>query len=252
VNPEEAKEILLSYRHELDDANDPLTAEALALAKSNAELGRWLEEHFAKQAVLRGKFRRIAVPEGLKEQITSEYAAANRVSFFKKNATVMAVAALAIIMVAAYFGWQQRLPEDATLAEYQNQMASVMSQDYGMDLTTNDAGSIRNYLKQNQAPSDFTLTAPLKNMVLTGCAIEKWQEKNVTLVCFHAGSASTNMSTSDLWLFVVDRKLVRDVPSGGDPQFTQIRKLAIATWTAGDKLYLLGQPSDAGYLRKYL
>jgi uncharacterized membrane protein YbaN (DUF454 family) len=252
VNPEEAKQILLPYRHDLDDANDPLTAEALALAKSDAELGRWLEEHFAKQSVLREKFRRIAVPEGLKEQITSEYAAANRISFFKKNVKVMALAALAVIIVAAYFGWQQRLPEDATLAEYQNQMASVMSQDYGMDLATNNVGSIRNFLKQNHAPSDFALTEPLKNMALTGCAVEKWQDKNVALVCFHVGSSSTSASTSDLWLFVVDRKLVRNAPDGADPQFTQIRKLALATWTAGDKLYLLGQPSDAGYLRKYL
>jgi hypothetical protein len=250
VNPEEAKEILLPYRHDLDDASDPLTAEALALAKSDAELSRWLEEHCAKQYVLREKFRRISVPDGLMQQIVSEHAAAHRASFFKKKGKFAVLATLAVIIVAAYFGWQQRLPEDATLTEYQNQMASVMSQDYAMDLTTSDMGSIRNYLKQNHAPADFELTEPLKNMALTGCAVEKWQDKNVTLVCFHAGSTSTNMSTSDLWLFIVDRKLIRDVPNGAE--FTQIRKLAIATWTAGDKLYLLGQPSDAGYLRKYL
>ncbi len=237
----------------MDDANDPLTAEAQALAKSDAELGRWLEEHCAKQYVLREKFRRIAVPEGLKEQIISEYAAANRAGFFKKNGKVAVLAVLAVIIImVAYFAWQQRLPEDATLAEYQNQMASVMSQNYAMDLTTSDAGSIRSYLKQNHAPADFALTEPLKTMALTGCAIEKWQDKNVALVCFHTGSGSANMSTSDLWLFVVDRRLVRDAPRETARNFRRSEKLYLATWTAGDKLYLLGQPSDAGYLKKYL
>jgi len=89
-------------------------------------------------------------------------------------------------------------------------------------------------------------------MAVTGCAVEAWQDKKVALVCFHSGITSTNAATSDLWLFVVDRNLVRDVPKETGPQFSQIRKLYLATWTEGDKLYLLGQQSDAEYLRKYL
>ncbi len=56
MNRDEAKNILLLYRTEADAA-DPQIAEALALAKSDAELSRWFVEHRATQNALREKFR---------------------------------------------------------------------------------------------------------------------------------------------------------------------------------------------------
>jgi hypothetical protein len=75
VNVNEAKNILLLYRPGTADAEDPQIAAALALAKRDPELARWLEEHCARQEALRAKFRQITVPAGLKEQIISEQAA---------------------------------------------------------------------------------------------------------------------------------------------------------------------------------
>ena len=85
VNHDEAKNILLLYRHGTADADDPQIAEALALAKRDPELTRWLVEHCARQFVLREKFRQIAVPAGLKEQIISEQAAQRRMIFWRQK-----------------------------------------------------------------------------------------------------------------------------------------------------------------------
>ena len=98
MNRDEAKIILQLYRPDTADADDPQIAEALALAKQDSELARWLEEHCARQNALREKFRQIEIPPGLKEQIISEQAA-----FSKKNsrrAKIVLVAALTAIVAA--------------------------------------------------------------------------------------------------------------------------------------------------------
>jgi hypothetical protein len=85
VNHDEAKNILLLYRHGTADADDPQIAGALALAQRDPELARWLEEHCARQFVLREKFRQIAAPAGLREQIISEHAAQKNGFLAAKN-----------------------------------------------------------------------------------------------------------------------------------------------------------------------
>ena len=88
MNRDEAKTILLLYRPGTADADDPQIAEALALAKQDPELARWLEEHCARQEALRAKFRQITVPAGLKEQIISEQAARSKPAFRRPGAVL--------------------------------------------------------------------------------------------------------------------------------------------------------------------
>ena len=252
MNREEAKEILLPYRHGAGDADDPQIAEALRLAKSDPELGRWLEEHGARQNILREKFQQIAVPEGLVQQIISERAAAKRASFLERHRLVSSlVAVTAIVLVGLYY--LEQIPRtDYRLITYQSLMAYDALSGYALGLATNDPAQIRDYLKQNGAPSDFALTGPLKQVSLTGCAVENFQGRNVSMICFHTGSKSSDPHVSDLWLFVTDRKAVKGAPRDTTPQIAQIGRLITATWTEGDKLYLLGQQGDAQSLKKFL
>ena len=85
MNRDEAKTILLLYRPGTADADDPQIAEALALAKQDPELTRWLVEHCARQETLRAEFRQITVPAGLKEQIISEQAARTRAGIRRRT-----------------------------------------------------------------------------------------------------------------------------------------------------------------------
>src|SRR5215813_683840 len=64
----EAKQILLLYRGSVDDS-DPQFHAALDYAKSDPELGQWLQEQTNYYDAIRAKLRGIEPPLGLSEKI---------------------------------------------------------------------------------------------------------------------------------------------------------------------------------------
>jgi hypothetical protein len=232
MNRDEAKTILLLYRPGTADAGDPEIFAALALAKQDPELTRWL----AKQ-----------------EQIISEQAAKGKAGFRRQRA-VFAVAVAAVVVAVAVLTplWLQHHGKDDTYAIYRNRMAGVALRGYGMDLTTNNPAAIRAYFAQKQAPADYVLPAPLGKTAVIGCAIQDWQGAKVSMVCFRTGRPLPPGEQSDLWLFVVDRAAVKNAPPAGSRQFVQVSRLGMMTWTEGDKLYVLGMRGDEQALKQYL
>ena len=109
MNHDEAKNILLLYRHGTADADDPQIAGALALADRDQELKDWLVVHCARQYVLREKFRQIAAPAGLKEQIISEQTAFSKMK--SRREKMILVAAVTAIVVSLAFLAQFWLPQ---------------------------------------------------------------------------------------------------------------------------------------------
>ena len=252
MNRDEAKTILLLYRPGTADADDPQIAEALALAKQDPELTRWLVEHCARQEALRAGFRKITAPAGLKEQIISEQAAQEKSASWRRNAVLAAAAVAAVALVVLAPLWFQHRGVDETFAIYRSRMAGIALRGYAMDLATNNPAQVRAYLAQNHAPADYVLPAPLGKTAVTGCAIESWQGAKVSMICFRTGKPLPPGQQSDLWLFVVDRSSVKNAPPIGSRQFAQVNKLMTVTWTEGDKLYVLGTEGDEQTLRQYL
>jgi hypothetical protein len=254
VNHDEAKSILRLYRPGTADADDPQIAGALALAKRDPELARWLEEHCARQAALSAKFRQITPPAGLKEQIISEQAVfARRHSRREKMAALAAVAAIIVsLAMLASFWLPRRQAADDTLADYENQMVGVALRGYAMDLLTNAAAPIQAYFARRQAPADYVLPAGLHKAALAGCAVEGWQTTKVSMICFRTGKPLPPGQQSDLWLFVVDRATVKNAPPPGPPQIKPINQVITAVWTQGDKVYLLGTEGDAQTIQQFL
>ena len=250
MNRDEAKSILLLYRHGTADADAPQIAEALALAERDPELKEWLVVHCARQFVVREKFRQIAAPAGLKEQIISEQAAQENWNRPQKKFALAAVAAGLLLLTFGAFWFSQRTRDD-TLAIYQNQMAGVALRGYAMDVVTNDPAAIRAYLAQNHAPAEFVIPASLKQATLTGCAVQGWQGVRVSMICFRTRQAAPDVAT-DLWLFVVDRASVKDSSAGTVAQFSQVNRLMTATWIQGDKLYFLGTTGDPQTIQHHL
>jgi uncharacterized membrane protein YbaN (DUF454 family) len=251
MNRDEAKTILLLYRPGTADAGDPEIAAALALAKQDPELTRWLGEHCARQEAVRAWFRKITAPAGLKEQIISEQAAQEKIISCRQNA-ILAVAAVVAALVVLAPLWFQHRGNEETFAIYRSRMADVALRGYTMDLATNNPAQVRAYLAQNHAPADYVLPAPLEKTAVTGCAIKDWQGAKVSMICFRTGKPLPPGEQSDLWLFVIDRATVKDAPPAGSRQFVRVNKLMTVTWTQGDKLYVLGVEGDEQTLRQYL
>ena len=154
MNREEAKTILLLYRPETADSGDPQIAEALALAKQDPELARWLDEHCARQNALRTKFRQIEIPAGLKEQIISERAAQEKIIFWQRNFAPAAAVVMAIIIgliIRAPFWFHSRA--DDTFAIYRSRMVSTALRGYAMDLASSCQDRAASYQPSGRTPA---------------------------------------------------------------------------------------------------
>ena len=251
MNTEEAKRILLINRTSTADNDEPEIAEALLLAEGNPELEHWLETQNALQRALRAKFAGIKPPAALKEQIVSEHTAAKRMKPSPRIAWYT-LAAVLLLMGTLVVVWYPRPVAEESLAVYQNTMVRTALSGYSMDILTNSSEPIRTYLAENNAPADFTLPPGLQHAMLTGCAVRDWQGAKVSLVCFRTGKPLPPGEASDLWLFVVDRNAVKNVPASSGTQLARINRLMTATWTDGNKLYFLGTTGQAADIKQYL
>ncbi|MDR3458175.1 MAG: hypothetical protein P4N60_12055 [Verrucomicrobiae bacterium] len=253
MNCEEAKDILLLYRHHHPaDEGDPLVVEALALAKRDPDLARWLEMHCARQFVLREKFRQIPVPEGLKEQIIAEHSASQRPAPRRRQLVLTTAMALALALSAAAYWFNHRPPVEDNLPIFQSQMAGYALRDYQMDLRSTDGGKIRDFLKAKNAPADYVLPAGLAQAAVSGCAVQGWGDKKVSMICFRTGRPLAPGVESDLWLFVVDQQSVKDAPVDDALHIARVNVLVTETWVRDGKLYYLGLKGEAAELRKFL
>jgi hypothetical protein len=248
VNRERAKQILLLHRPGTADEGDPALAEALAWLQRDEELQRWLEVQRATQEAIRRQFKKISPPAGLKEQIIAERPWHTRPVAPWHLATL---AAVAIVIVALGVWWSGLEPrEDRSFAGYRQQMISTARRAYGMQLETNNLESIRFFLKEHGAPSDFV--PPAGPAQATGCLTVPWQGHQASMICFKTGRPLSPGQSSDLWLFIIDQSSLPDAPKAVTPQITTFNQVTTASWTRLGKTYVLAIEGDEALLKEYL
>ena len=250
----EARRILSLYRPWSADAHDPEFAGALELARQDAELGRWFEQHCAAQSAIRAGFKQIVPPPGLKEQILSERRAATSRPLWRKPALAMALLVISLLLAGTGVWISQKAgsADELSFASYQNRMVKTALRIYGMDLETNSTAEVRAYLARQNAHADFTLPQPLAEAKTVGCGVLSWQGHRVSMVCFHSGRPLGPGEKTDLFLFVMERAAAQDAPEAASPQFSKVNKMTTASWVEGDLVYLLAAPDDEPFLRKFL
>ena len=241
-----AKEILLRYRPGTTDASDPEFAEALDQAKRDPELGRWFAQNQAFQSTIRARFKQLPVPAGLKEDILAGYRApANPVWWQRPAFQAFAAAAAILLFIGLTLFWSQPR-EGRSFAAFQSRVVRNAQRGYAMEITTTNLGEIRQYLASQGAQADYVLPAPLEKLPGDGGAVLRWQNKTVSMVCFDLGDHN------DLYLFVANRADLPGAPSTSDPKFTKIGNLTAASWSAGNRTYVLAGPGDAQFVGQYL
>ncbi len=191
VTRDEAKDILLLYRHSTSDADDPQIASALALAKSDPELKHWLVRHCAQQFVLQQKFRQITAPAGLKEQIISEQVAQAKSVFWRPsrqsagNGGGRGNGGFAIGLASA-----RESSDTDTFPTYRSRMVGVALRGYAMDFMTNDAAQIRAWLAENHAPADYALPTSLQKPIWSAARCKAGERKSLDDLLPHGQAAS--------------------------------------------------------------
>jgi hypothetical protein len=249
VNSQQAREILILFRPGSNDQADPEIAQALLLTKHDLELAQWFEEHCALQQAVRANFRQILVPEGLKEQILSERRVKTS-SLFRKR--VLALATILFLLLLGLSNFYLRPRPDTSFASFRHRMAGNVLRMYPkMDLETNDLAQIREYLGEHKGHGDYLLPTGLKNTTGTGCKVLDWRGKNVSMICFNSGT-NGKPKVPDLFLFIVDSSAIKGTPNASSPEFAQISKLLTASWSEGNKTYVLGTLGNEQFLKTYL
>jgi hypothetical protein len=250
---QEAKQILALHRPGVDDADQNDVAEALALSRRDPALGAWLEERVALFTAIQTRLKQIEPPPGGKERILSLSQAPIPGPPWRRPRTRplrLAIAALIVSMLGLTLCWLSLRPSSAShrFTVYRQRMVHTALQNYARPLLTNDLNEIRAYLARNSGHGDYLLTKPLASLPGDGCAILRWHDRTVSLVCFEIGNQQ------DLYLFIIDRADLSDPPgpSRNQPQFATIGRFATAGWSEGGKTYLLAGPGDEKFLRRFL
>lgn len=244
MDNQQVRETLALFRPGIDDPNDPLFAGALAQAQRDPELGRWFRRQQDVDTALRRKFTHLPVPAGLEQQITSERRIARPAASWERRALLAGAVAAVILAVVA--GYLLRQPGPQNFAAFRATMAKLVSGEYKMTLETRDQAAIRQFLAKNHSPADYVLTREMDKLPAEGCALINWHEQRVSLVCLDRGE------DRDLFLFVIDRSALPDPPAGQTPQFIRVGSMATASWSSGNRAYMLATKGSENDLRKFL
>jgi len=241
MNSTEAKEILLRYRPGTSDASDPEVRAAVEQAARDPELAGWLQDHHVFQQAVMDRLRRVAPPEGLREQILSEQP---RLFTLRHSARRLAWSALAAAILVAGFVYlaMNRVDEESRFATFRMRMVKTALRGYAMDIETNDTVEIRKYLETQQAPSDWQSPRGLEAIPVMGGAVLQWRSQPATLICYGAGPQP------DLWLFVVDSSALPDPPAPETPVVKAVIRLNTVSWNRHGRTYVLAGERSADEL----
>ena len=241
MNIDEAKKILIAYRRGSRDIDDSEVTEALSAARQMPELQAWLDQQAHRHSTIRAAFRDIPVPDDLADRILagSNVVIVPRAAWMRRE--VLACAAMIAAMLILLFFFSRTVSSSDSFEIFRSRMVRSVLREYRMDIVTNDIVQIRGFLARNQAPADYILSEKLTSFSPVGGGVLSWQDRRVSMVCLDSGR--TNM----LFLFVVDRDGMRHPPTIA-PAFAKVNKLMTASWSQGDKVFLLAADMSQGDL----
>jgi hypothetical protein len=242
---------------------EPEVARAIEGAEGEPELKRWIEEQQELQAVLRRKFRELPVPaelrgrilrlacederrlEGAGAWIGTRHESIKEYQVWRRVGVWMAMAAAVLILAGVSVVWMAGRTDEPRLADFQTRMVRTVLREYRMDILASDMEEVRGHLRGRGAPADFELPRGLEAVSLMGGGRLTWQNEPVSMICFDRGGGDL------LFLFVIGRQAVRDPPRES-PELMPVNRLLTASWSLGDRIYVLAGELTEVELRDHL
>lgn len=181
--------------------------------------------------------QQIQVPSNLRERILAQQQSTQPQSAEKKIITVpfwrtpraIALAAAFAFMATGITFWITAPRENQSFAGYRSRMIGFALREYRMDIHTNNLAEVQKFLAQNGAPAEFNLPSSLAQTPVKGGATLTWQGRPVSMVCF-------DRLNTTLYMFVIDHT---SAPIKPTQEIATFKDLSTATWTSGNKTFLL-------------
>jgi hypothetical protein len=246
----EAKKILALYRPGSIDAADSKMAEALEAAQRDPELAAWFEQQCAVFNIIRAKLKEIPVPQDLKRRIILEKPAPGRIIALPVAIRLLAAAAAIVALVAVASSWFST-PRENISDTFRRRMAAKALRGYNMDFFTADQDKMRAEFSALKAPVDYVLSTNLTRLPGEGGAVFLFDNHQVEMLCLYDGTDAQGKK-NELWVFITGKSSIPNAPPPGKTEIVPEGELMTATWTKGDKVYLLAVNGDAKALQKYL
>jgi hypothetical protein len=239
----EIQEILAAYRPGVDDAADPLFAEAMAAARHDPELKAWLADSVLFDKLFAHELAQVRPPANLRDLILSQSKIIRPRPWWTRRLSGPQFAAAACFMIALTMGglWLSERPKK--FAEFRQDIA-VLS--WGtlphLDLSTTDLDQVRRFLSRHNVSADFEIPPALAKSV-NGCGIVNWRGHQVPYLC--AGSQGQHYHVA-----IVERDLFADAP----PVFPELDRWdtwRTATWSKDSHAYVVTGLSYTAFLKKF-
>ena len=244
MTKEQAKEILAAYRLGTEDEHDPFFAEALALARTDAELQAWFNQSLSFDASVRGELARVLAPAGLRQSILAEHKVIRPAAWWNPHLTGRQMAAAASVVLAAGVAvlWFSQRP--ASFAEFRHEIAD---QSWGpsphVEVPAASLRDVREFLAAQHLATNSTVPPVLAQSKVRGCTLMHWRGHEVPVLCF-------NSDGQHLHLIVADRALFPDAPSQ-TPQTDQWQSWRTASWSQDDHSYVLTGLKTTAFVKKF-
>ena len=235
MTTQEAKLILQAYRPGSADEADPVFSEALELARIDADLGAWLERQSAFDQIMGRALQHEIPPAGLRDAIlarkTSPQALKQSKPYRALSMLVSLTAALVLFVGIASF---HHGSNGMTAAAFSREALDIKEQGkIALEKMSSDPQTLRKWLADRGAPSDFVLPRGLNGVPSFGCQSFTMGGTKVSLICFDLGNNQV------AHLFVVDTSALTDTSHSSLPRMHEDKGLAFATWTSGNKCFVL-------------
>jgi len=239
---DEARQILETARANGRDDTDPRVAEALRLAAQNPELARQLERQRALDAAMTAGMSSIPVPADLRESILAERKIVKPHFWQDWRTATAAAAAIAVLLGGAILFINQNT---SGFASFRRQLVTeTWAGDPHLDLEANDLSQVRAWLASQGAATNFTLPAALAGARVHGARVFEYDGRMISLVCLAEGPRH-------LHLYVLDRPPFSDLPPAGAPDFEKCGAWKTASWSQGDKTYVLTGMSYQAFVSRF-
>jgi hypothetical protein len=244
MTSQEAKEILLSYRPGVDDAENPAIVAALHQLEHDPDLASWFQQLQDTDHAIRRQLRETPVPFGLKQRILAEQKVARPDFGWRRPAVIAAAAAILVLGVLSVWIFQRSASNG--LNAYRTEMVRYVSTSYSSTfIKATSFDELRQVLAKRQWPSDFIIPDRLRSVTVIGGGAVEWKGHKVALACMKEGRRS-------LWLFVIEKSALPDAPRTEKPQVKEVESAPTAAWSQDGKAYLFTVQGDEAFLRKYL